>query len=366
MNNLLQSFTLNIKQHPKKSVFIITIALVAIILWFGGWNWLSHTTIYKLAVSLYAQLVGNSCVLLLQIVGYNASFSSSFELYVTGNQPLQLLPRLGWEYLIIVFFTYLFFFKKSSKNFVLVLTSILILFILTVAKLSAFVSLSNFLDKSLFHTITTMLQYLIVFGFVVIQLKDNQFFRNMNEKLTNILSDRFHFSLMIFLLILVLSQPFMRLLDFYIIPKSHIFFQELTNTILVLSKNILEILGYQVQVSGKYLFLDKYWVLLGPPCLGIGVMSVFTLLILIIRSNWLNKLIYIVFGLVIMILLNAFRIAMLLIYLYNNKGAYTLNMEVHDLSNYFFYGIVFLLFIGFLFWFQNVDLPLFKKKLPKN
>ena len=42
--------------------------------------------------------------------------------------------------------------------------------------------------------------------------------------------------------------------------------------------------------------------------------------------------------------------------LYKNKGSYDLILEIHDISNVYFYIIVFLLVLLYVFWFQDIKI----------
>lgn len=136
---------------------------------------------------------------------------------------------------------------------------------------------------------------------------------------------------------------------------------QLTNLILYLSNNILHAIGYASYSVGRYIFLEKNWVFLANSCLGIGLIATFIFLIFIIKSNWINKILYMLVGTLFIILMNALRISLLLVYVYKNNGNYSLSVEVHDLSNYFFYVIVFVLFLLYIYWFQNIHFGRKKK-----
>ena len=136
---------------------------------------------------------------------------------------------------------------------------------------------------------------------------------------------------------------------------------QLTNLILYLSNNILHAIGYASYSVGRYIFLEKNWVFLANSCLGMGLIATFIFLIFIIKSNWINKILYMLVGTLFIILMNALRISLLLVYVYKNNGNYSLSVEVHDLSNYFFYVIVFVLFLLYIYWFQNIHFGRKKK-----
>lgn len=143
--------------------------------------------------------------------------------------------------------------------------------------------------------------------------------------------------------------------------RQHLIEDQLMNMILYLSNFILHAIGYASYSVGRYIFIEKNWVAVGHSCLGMGLIATFIFLIFIIKSNWINKILYMLVGTLFIILMNALRISLLLVYVYKNNGNYSLSVEVHDLSNYFFYVIVFVLFLLYVFWFQNIHFGRKKK-----
>lgn len=201
---------------------------------------------------------------------------------------------------------------------------------------------------------------LIVISIYLFSIKNNSLnhvYSRLNERLT----ERFNITIFGLLLVVPILLNLNLLIDaFY---AYHLNANWLLTTILNLSKYFLSIFGYiQTEIVGRSLFLESNYVRVWAPCLGIGIMTSFSILVLLIRSPWINKLLYILFGLGVIILMNSVRIVYLLIHLHKHQS-YQLAMDAHDLSNYFFYIVVFLLFLGYILWFQYV--PLFRGKVER-
>lgn len=196
--------------------------------------------------------------------------------------------------------------------------------------------------------------------FVVLILLKLRLFNNINYYF-NTLNKRANERFSVSILVLIVFLPFFihihKIIDLISIESN---LAILLNQILYLSHKTLTLVGYpEAIIVNNCLYLDINYVCVGTQCLGIGIMTSFSFLILLIRSSWLNKLFYILMGISVIICMNAVRMSYLLIYIYKNKR-YDLAMEVHDLSNYFFYAVVFLMFLVYILWFQYI--PFIKKR----
>ena len=96
----------------------------------------------------------------------------------------------------------------------------------------------------------------------------------------------------------------------------------LTSFSVILAKQanfILGLLGFEtnIEVHGdmvvskilKYKYQHGVWI--GEPCNGIKIFGVFSIFILCLRSKWINKVLFIPFGIFILHLLNVIRVASL-------------------------------------------------------
>lgn len=363
MNNLSQNLINKFRQHRTTAIFLFVMTFVVIVLYLGGWSWIKHTDTYRIFIFWCAEILGNSCVLFLKWIGYKAIYSPETSLLqVTGGTSLVLFSRLGFLNIIIAIGIVLIYPKKMWQSLLILLISIFLLYFLTVVKRSVYVIYPDFLDRIIRDMGITFLQRCILFLLLIYKVELHPFLKSIKTKINELLSHKVHLTFYTIIFIVLSSSLFIRFIDAYLFMGNFLPDEFFTSLILYISNGILNLLGYDAYYVGKYLFLEKYWVMLGDACLGVGVMTVFIALMLIVKSKFLNKLIYLVLGLIVLFVMNGIRIAMLLLYLYINKGSYTLNMEVHDMSNYFFYLVVFFLFSGYLFWFQDVDLSVFKKK----
>lgn len=83
-------------------------------------------------------------------------------------------------------------------------------------------------------------------------------------------------------------------------------------------------------------------------------MTLFIILVSIIKSDWLNKFIYIIIGINILIFANAVRIVAILLHIYLNKIQGDLIEDYHGISNNFFYILVFIMLLIYTRWFADI------------
>lgn len=339
------------------SLFVIFLFVYLFLL--GGWNIFSTSTFFQIISNGIIFLVAHFAKLIVTLFGYNATYNNELQsIIIDSNRVFDIISQLGIKFYVVLSFILLLFPKNIKKSLLLAIIGFCSLIVLTAIRLSG--------EIMLIHTwsfwITNLVFYLRWVLILSILAKKIAEYPLLMEQYNKIATQvKYKFSIPLFVIIL-LSPIFLKL-NHLIDTNAYIINTDfLLQFILQISKSFMFILGYQETIinNGNCLYLGINYVCVGFPCLGLGIMTSFTLLILLIRSHWLNKMLYILFGLVIMILMNSVRIVYLLIHLHKHQS-YQLAMDAHDLSNYFFYIVVFLLFLGYILWFQYV--PLFRRKV---
>jgi len=187
------------------------------------------------------------------------------------------------------------------------------------------------------------------------KIDQHQLTRSYFAKTNEIVLSIFQLSFHRLLLIVCLAPAIAAFFDWFLLAKWAVFVDGLSALILKLSVLMLHTVGYgEAFVAGKTIYLYNYWLHLGTNCLGVGLMVVFSALIFIIKSPLLNRLIYIPFGIVFIIILNAIRIDAILLHIALNQIPQHLIEDYHDLSNNVYYIIVFLFILIYIGWFQHV------------
>jgi exosortase/archaeosortase family protein len=116
------------------------------------------------------------------------------------------------------------------------------------------------------------------------------------------------------------------------------------------SQGILGLLGYDAIVKPYLLIGNNGSISVYRTCLGFMTMFLFAALVYLTDNDLKRGWRYIIFGVLILNLLNILRIVLLFIHI-QKHGDYILTTDVHDLYNYIFYFIVFVLWV---IWFERL------------
>ena len=112
---------------------------------------------------------------------------------------------------------------------------------------------------------------------------------------------------------------------------------------------ILRLFDFPVNVESHFLDGESGSIYLGKPCLGLNTMILFAAIIFFTGKNNLSKWLYILFGVILLNIVNIVRFVLLFIHI-QKHGGYALTMNLHDIYEYVIYGIVFILWI---IWFEK-------------
>lgn len=340
-------------------ITIITISSIYLITIFsteaGNLVYLVYNQI-KLSFSF---VLGHFSQFILELSNKNVEyFHQNQTLIETDGKELNINSVLGFRYYIFAIIVS-FFFNKNYKKFGLYfLISFIALSLITIIRSSIdFFNIGIFNHQ--FHDAFHHLKLTIIISLFYFRIK--YIFGNTNVflKTKESINERFIFSLFGIIWIIPIFINMHKFIDLWTISGN---FSILLGVIQYMSHYILEFLGHETNIINNCIYLNINYVCIGYNCLGIGIIISFSVLILLIRSNWINKLIYISIGIIVMIIMNSIRVVYLLLHLYKHQS-YELAMDAHDLSNYFFYVVVFLLFLGYILWFQY--LPIFRGKVER-
>ena len=325
---------------------------------FGGNIWVENSLLYKQIESFFAYILGQTSSSLLRLFGFNVSYNALIQyIGIVGKETFSIQPYLVQKYHIFIILLYSFYPKNMNKSLLFVSVGFILLWLIPLLKLMIVLTIEGSVGHILSDPTNVFIKTLmIVLVFLKFSLFD--YFSKHIDRVSLKIKDRFSISIIGLFIIIATFIYMHRTIDIFANYGS---FDWLLKSILWLSQQFMFILGYsETIITNHYLYLGINYVSIGAPCLGIGIMSSVSLLILLIRSPWLNKILYIFFSMIVMIFMNSIRVVFLLIHLYKNQS-YQLAMDAHDLSNYFFYIVVFLLFLGYILWFQYV--PLFRGKV---
>lgn len=320
---------------------------------FGASSIIYTSALYQTVTGYLIHTIAYLTTILIRLFGFNVNLFLESNTLIYGNEIINISNRLGVKFYILLFFILILFPNNIKKSLYLYVIGMFSLIFLTTIRISGEILLTDIWSFWLTNLVF-YLRWILIISFIAIRANDFPWLINSFNKI----SDRTKENLSPPLFLLILISPILISIHRVIDMSFYIFdYDFLLNTILLLSGYFMEMLGYPDTIIkfGNCIYLENNYVCVGAPCLGVGIMISFTFLIVIIRSFWINKIIYIFIGLFVMTLMNSFRIVYLLIHLYKNQS-YQLAMDVHDLSNYFFYIITFSLILIYILWFQNLNL----------
>ncbi len=344
----------------RNSAFVIKILVffIALILLFTvAKSVFNNSFFYKNLLISYAHSIAS----VLQFLFGNISFDTSNGYIIYEQKIIHTISGLAVKYYAIVFAILFFIPRNIAKTLFVFGLAMVALYVLAVIRfindLFAIDNLGGF-----FFSVVVGLRYLIVYFVIKYKIGLHASLSNQFDKIDIKVQETFHFSFHKLLIIIALVPAITGFFDWFLINDWNLFVDALSYLILWISNAMLWLLGFgEAYVYGKYILLDNYWLYLGTNCLGVGLMVVFGSLILAIRSPLVNRVVFVVTGLFLLIVMNAVRIIGILLYISQNKIPQHLIEDYHNMSNNFFYLIVFVIILFYINKFQYIHLRNNKK-----
>lgn len=315
-------------------------------------------------VEFYTNLICQSTFAIINFFGnYSQSNKILWQIITKSVLSNSIYDIIAFRYYFMLIFFSFFVFGKATRNILLFNLFAALIFLLTIGMLCVKITSFNQLQYGIVILLSD-LRYVSVIIFLHITSKNYLFLSHLFSVLNGKMKSYIGLPIAPILIFVLMVRGVKNIIEYFLFKSGS--FDYLINFEVSLTNSLLRFFGYNTHVINNYICLDPYWVQIITPCLGLGMMIVFALLIAIIRSNWLNKLLFILLGEVIIILLNAFRIALLLLHIRSLKGEQKITMEVHNWSGHLFYVFVFILFLIYLHWFQNIQFQKFFRKFSKS
>ena len=344
-----------IRKYPMLLVFAI---LILVVMLFN--DNIRALDFYQNFFNLYTDWVGKTTVLLIRLFHPDAVFESG-SLITHGTYSYMLHSNFALRYHVFIFLILFLLPGNLKKSILYFLLSVLLLFVISVLKCFTEVLSPNELGLALAELITTNRNLLLILA-LSYKIKINSFLLQVYLKVEEFLKEKLVLSLFTFVVILIYVTPLSSVIEELSYSSLESWFDAFTDLLLFISGAFLELLNYQPRIVDKMIYIDNYWVYLGRPCLGIGLMITFLFIIMNIKSKLENRVVFILIGYIIIIVMNAVRIAFVLLHLVKH-GDYKLTLTVHDLSDYFFYVVVFVMILSYLNWFQYLKIFPSKKEI---
>ncbi|MFZ4456051.1 MAG: hypothetical protein ACOYOT_07510 [Bacteroidales bacterium] len=349
MNNskleLFKSGNLATNQMVRASVMLI---LWVVFLIFFPHNWLDGM------VKHLTNSVDDFAFFLFNVVHFHsldkASLKSVLDKAISPNYVYSIVSL---KYYILLFTVFVLVCNGKRPVFYNLIYSSMVIYALTVAMLCAKVLLLGELQYGVMMLFSD-LRYVVVIIFMVLSIPHNSRLLSAYNRFTEWVNGHFGLGILWIVIPLFLVRGLKNIVEYYLFKTGG--FDYLITVEVHLTSALLRMMGYSTHIYENAVFIGPYWVRVIEPCLGIGLMVVFALLIGLIKSHWLNKIVFIVVGEIVIVVLNSLRIALLLLNVRAMNGSQRMTLEVHAYSGHLFYVLVFLLFMVYLFWFHNLNL----------
>jgi|GEM_PF-1384043 len=339
---------------------IFLIAAITVLLW-GTKIILTDTAIYQILLRWYS----GSIAAVLQFLFGNFQFDAITGNLIYNEKILHIYSALAIKFYPIIFAILFIFPRKSGRSALVFLAATVGLYMLAVLRFANDVLIPDNLS-GFFFTVIVSLRYLIVYLVLKFKISLHPSLQDYFDKMDEKVHETFHFSLHKLLIIISLIPAITGFFDWFLIADWNRFVDALSALILWLSNALLWMLGFsEAYVFDKYILLENYWLYLGTNCLGVGLVVVFVSLIFAIRSPLANRIIFTLFGIATLVVMNALRIVVILLYISQNKIPQHLIEDYHNLSNNVFYVVVFIIVLFYINKFQYLHLCFTKIKESK-
>lgn len=350
---------MNLNKATAIKIMLFFVGLV-LLFWFTK-STLYDTSIYKGTLIGYS----GSIAAVLQFLFGNFQFDTTTGNIIYGHQTINAFSGLAIKFYALIFVILFFFPRKVGKTILVFLIASIVLYLLAMLRFANDV-FGHAKLSSFFFTVIVSLRYLTVYLVLKYKIDLHTSLKKYFDSIDVKVQAAFHFSFHKLLIIVALVSAFAGFFDWFLISDWNLFIDALSYLILWLSNAMLWMLGFSEAYSyDKYILLDNYWLYLGTNCLGVGLMVVFSSLIMAIRSPIANRLVFVVVGLFFLIVMNAVRIVGILLFISQNKIPQHLIEDYHNMSNNFFYLIVFAIILFYINKFQYIKLRITKSHSEK-
>ncbi|MFZ4582747.1 MAG: exosortase/archaeosortase family protein [Paludibacter sp.] len=337
--------------QENKQLQLFLFLVIAVCIYYVGKSIVVVTPFYQAIEVVYANLL----VATLNVVANNYTVDAVNSIIRNNQLVFSFDLILVIKYFVLSFLVLFTFARKLKRTFYIYVLAVVAYFLLTNARILIETYLPLEFQSSAVQFIIG-LRYLLMFNLIRYKTSLHELTRNIYDKINKKISTTFYFSLNILLSINSLLPAITGLFDWFLVGKWNLFVIYLTKAILTISNLIFWIIGYeQAYVQAKFIYLENYWLFLDQNCLGVGLMFVFTGLILSIRSPFVNRISYILSGLFLIIVMNAIRIVVILLYIFTNQTPANQIEDYHNKSNNIFYVVVFAIIYFYINWFQHIQ-----------
>lgn len=309
--------------------------------------------------SLYSQIslkVADTVIVIAKSVGLETPSIDGTDLLCIGQRCQKVILPEGAFFPYLIGFTSLFVLLYNSIVFATLVTISSFTFLLLRA---AVITTINLYFKGEAHYMLLLLLETMVYWpmvFIIYSILNKyELIKPLYLKFETRFKERFDVAsyslVMLVLIVPTLPRIIIRYLDKNLLSS-------ILNWNLSLSAWLVDTFTmYPTLLDGKYLFIGKNWISLEGPCLGTGVMSIVIILITTFKSPIINKALYSILFVCAFLGMNAVRLAVLLVYIYEKSQVKTLDKTLlHDQVTYAMYVFALAAFIFYVVKVSELNL----------
>ena len=346
--------------HNKKQMYLfVIVTLFSVVFYLFIWDYFKTTHLFELLVNMFRQLTASITVGLSDLLGKEVEYNPQTGTVSSGIKHVNLvLPTGSYLFYTVLLFFYLL---VPARKVLTVIALILFTAVFVSFRASAITVINLFYSHQV-HNILLLwidpLIYIPMFLSVGFIIRQNKLLNMLYAKVDDLFRPIVSIPLFYIVLAMILLPPLPRVLLTYIDTN---LLDAIVGFTLKGSQWLLSLFGYFTVVSTKFITYNHSIIQLEYPCLGLGVVTIITIFVLVIRANWLNKISFLLFFIFLFSFMNSIRLAVTLLYIDRVSGTAGFDrVQTHDYITYFMYVVAFLSFIAYYFWYQ--DLVLIKRK----
>lgn len=343
-----------LKNKPAAITFAIAL-VVFLFLLAGGNQTVKQLFSYQQFFDGFAAAVAESTAFFLRLTGMQIEYVASSKAYHVGTPILLAMnTTFALRYFVFAFVILILLPGNILKSFFFFLFSAALLF--TALVFRNFFEILYYGDRiQAISQLGVVARPIVVMLALAFKYKNSSLLQGIYIKLNASFRNRFLVSIYPFVFVIAIAEPLARVFEVFNLDFIATAIQHQTQM-------LASFMGEHTYISSRYIYLEQFWVYVGDPCLGIGVSMIFAFLIATLRGQTLNKLIFIPIGLYTLLLMNAVRVWYILLDLRTLQSA-AIGYDAHEMSNYFFYIVVFILLNIYMFWFDGIRFNVFFKRI---
>ena len=351
----INKYKINLKEYKLDGIKLLIAALFAFYVLYGGWDIFTKTDLYNFFQHKYTWFTFKIIQSISEILGYQVALvqSGNYVQYIDKAIELKLPFR---SYYIFVA-ACVFLFTIPFRNWVQIPTTLIFVVLFIAFRAAAKTIIELIYLDSVHHVLLIWIETsvnIVLFFIAFSVVKYNNLLHRIYEYINLKFSEHLKYSLHALICFLIVFHAVPRMLLTYFADWM---LEGLVAFTLNVSKLILLIFGITTSISGKYIFLHENWLSLERTCLGIGVMTIASILIVATKTKLINKTLYLILFFAGFVLSNSIRLAGLLVYMHRHYDSRTMDLgKLHDDVSLLLYLVAFAGIIIYILWFGDLNL----------